>query len=358
MSQKSLLKINRRDKLNKIDSYTKIYDTKILSYINKKYQLSILRIIKKSILGCNFCYSYTKQNLFASAIANFFIINTCFLIFPQVIFNSIFIAQSPEIENFSKIDNDNLLYIDRKEFLIRLSISNFIDIAIITFISLFYKYKERKINKYMEIYTQCAIKEENDILITNKYFCEILSDEFDIEIKKVKNISNNKINSEEYFFNYIINFPNIRGISKFLYKKALTVKEKEIINNINIITDEIDYKYKKKLLKFILIIVSILVCIPIFSLMSGKKKLDFINYIGIFFIFIYVQCNIFLSNKKEQINKVNLLNERFIKDGYFIYINNDIISIFYLKEEYQKNGDVSLISNMNQKLMEKLKINF
>ena len=82
MSQKSLLKINRRDKLNKIDSYTKIYDTKILSYINKKYQLSILRIIKKSILGCNFCYSYTKQNLFALAIANFFIINTCFLIFP------------------------------------------------------------------------------------------------------------------------------------------------------------------------------------------------------------------------------------------------------------------------------------
>ena len=60
-------------------------------------------------------------------------------------------------------------------------------------------------------------------------------------------------------------------------------------------------------------------------------------------MFLFVQWNIFCTNKKEQINYVNKLNERFIKDGYYIYINNDIISIFYLKEEFQISKDISKI---------------
>jgi hypothetical protein len=72
---------------------------------------------------------------------------------------------------------------------------------------------------------------------------------------------------------------------------------------------------------------------------------------------LFVQWNIFLTNKKEQINYVNLLNERFIKDGYYIYINNDIISIFYLKKEFQISKDISKIKKLNEKLMKKLEIN-
>ena len=359
MSQKTIIKLKRRDKLAKLNSYLNIFDTNELSSIDKKCHMNILRIIKKAILGSNFCYSYTKNNLFASAIANFIIINTCFVILPQIIFNSLNIIQSnEEMGNLSEEEEKTLLISLRNEFFFRLTISNFIDISILVFLGILYKYKEKKINKFMKKYTQYEIWEENNILLKNKYFCKILNDDFDIEIKKSKKKSYNKNNKEEYFFKYVINFPNVRGISNFLYNQCFNEKEKEIINNINYACDEIDFKYKRKLIKFIIVIVSALVFIPIFSFLSEKKRLDLINYLGIFALFLFVQCNIFFTNKKEQINYVNLLNERFIKDGYYIYINNDIISIFYLKEEFRINKDISKIKKMNEKLMEKLEIDY
>ena len=297
--------------------------------------------------------------LVAVHFANFVIINTCFVVLPQIIFNSINIihAYDVSIENL-KQEEKELLNSNRNEFFFRLTISNFIDITIFILLGIFYKYKEKKICEYMKKYTNYAIKEENDILLKNNFFCEITNNEFDIEVKKVKKKINHNKNREEYFFKYVINYPNIRGISQFLYDRCFTAKENEIISNINAIIDEVDFKYKKKLVKFIFVIVVILVSIPIFSYISAEKKLDMINYLAIFPLFLFVQCNIFLSNKKEQINYVNLLNEKFIKDGYFIYINNDIISIFYLKEEYQINGDISQIKKINEKFMEKHQISF
>ena len=359
MSQKSGIKLKRRDKLYKINSYINIYDMNELSSIDKNYHTNILRIIKKAILGTNFCYSYAKNNIFASAIANFVIINTCFLILPQIIFNSINIIQTYEVNIESLQQEDKaLLYSYRNNFFFRLTISNFVDITIILFLALFYKYKEKKISEYMRKYTQFAIKAENDILVKNNFFCKITDDEFDLDIKKIKKKQNSDKYVEEYFFKYVINFPNVRGVSNFLYNKCFNLKENEIINNINVITDEIDYKYKKKLVKFILLIVSILVCIPILSYNSPERKLNMINYLAILPLFLFVQYNIFILNKKEQINYVNLLNERFIKDGYFIYINDDIVSIFCLKEEYAINGDISFIKKINEKLMEKYEISF
>ena len=358
MSQKTLIKLKRRDKLYKLNSYINIFDINELSSIDKQYHMNIFRIMKKAILGSNYCYSYSKNNIFASAIANFIIINTCFVILPQIIFNSLNIIQSnEEIGNLSEEEEKALLINIRNEFFFRLNISNFIDISIFVILGILYKFKERKINKYMKKYTQYAIKEENDILNKNKIFCKISSNDFDIEIKKSKKKLNNKKNNEEYFFKYVINFPNLRRISNFLYSKSFNQKEKEIINNINYVCDEIDFKYKKKLIKFIIVIISVLVCIPIFSFLSEKKKLDILNYLGIFSLFLFVQWNIFLTNKKEQINYVNLLNERFIKDGYYIYINNDIISIFYLKTEFQISKDISKIKKLNEKLMKKIEIN-
>ena len=348
MSEAKIIKLKRRDNLNTFVSNINIYDTRLLTSLDKQNEINILRIIKKSILGCNFCYSYAKNNIFASAIANFVIINTCFVIFPQIIFNSI--NMNKIIED---IDNKKLLQSNGNDFLFRLSISNFIDISILTILGLIYKYREKEINKYMKIYTQCAIKEENDILIKNKIFCKITEDNFDIEIKKPNKYFIENKNKQEYFFKYMINFPNVIGINKFLYNKYFTAKEKEIIYNINSISEEVDYKYKKKLLKFILIIVSILIFIPFFSYISDKKKLDVINYIGIFSLFLFVQFNISLKNKKEQINYISLLNERYIKDGYFIYINKDIISIFYLKEEYRINNDIYHIYKINENFMKK-----
>ena len=56
MSEKTILKLPRQDKINRLNSYVNVYDTKQLSSIDKKNNINILRIIKKTILGTNFCY--------------------------------------------------------------------------------------------------------------------------------------------------------------------------------------------------------------------------------------------------------------------------------------------------------------
>ena len=53
-------------------------------------------------------------------------------------------------------------------------ISNFIDISILVFLGILYKYKEKKINKFMKKYTQYAIWEENNILLKNSIRCSYL----------------------------------------------------------------------------------------------------------------------------------------------------------------------------------------
>ena len=121
MSEAKIIKLKRQDNLNTFVSNINVYDTRLLTSLDKQNEINILRIIKKSILGCNFCYSYAKNNIFASAIANFVIINTCFVIFPQIIFNSI--NMNKIIED---IDNKKLLQSNGNDFLFRLSISNFI----------------------------------------------------------------------------------------------------------------------------------------------------------------------------------------------------------------------------------------
>ena len=64
------------------------------------------------------------------------------------------------------------------------------------------------INNYMKKITQCTIKEENDILLKNKLYCEISEDDFSLEIKSPEKCMDFKLNKEEIFFKYSINYAN------------------------------------------------------------------------------------------------------------------------------------------------------
>jgi hypothetical protein len=242
------------------------------------------------------------------------------------------------------------------DLLFRLCISNLIDITILAFLTINYKYKQKKINKYMIKYTQCSIESENNNM-KNKFKCLISEDgNFSIKINLIN--SNNKnapiktvSYKNKYFFEYAINFPNVRHASSYLYKKVLLPKEKEIINYIMDISNLIELKYKKKLIKFLLMIITILLSIPIIKYFSAEKKLDILNYFGIFSLCLYVQINIIFDNKEEQIQSVLLLNNKYINDGYYIYINNHIISLFYLKEEYRNIDSINKVKELNEKFL-------
>ena len=360
----SFTTLRRNDLSLLLNSYTYIYNMRPLYLLNDEYKTNVLRIVKKSILGTNFSYFYCKHNAFMTAIVNFVIINTCFVIFPQIFFHHESIEQIiDEIFSEEQPNSKSLLFSSRKEFAFRLCVSNFIDTIIIAIIALNYKLKEKKLNKYMEKYTQYSIGPENE-MIKDKLFCNLSSDgRFSIEINySNKNNNSHKLalyNSKKnnIFFEYVINIPNIKGASNYLYKKVFNPKENEIINRINAISTEIEFKYKKKLISFLFIIIGILFCIPLLEYTSSvEKKLNYLNYFGILILSFYVQRNIFLNNKSEQIQNVYSLSKEYINDGYYIYIDSDIISIFYLKEEFRNIESFPEIEKLNQQILKNLEL--
>ena len=355
--------LKRNDHLHLSNNYLYIYDTKSLYLMENEYRKNILRIVKKSILGTNFTFWYSKHNAFISAIVNFIIINTCFVIFPQLLFHSKDIEHLideiiVEREEVQKSNKPFSLFSNKSsDFVIRLFITNLIDSIILIVLTVNYRYKEKIINKFMEKYTQCSIEVENKI-IENKYNCKISNDgNFDIiiNLEKKENISHSTIYyNNKYFFEYVINFPNLKYASTHLYKKIFSHKEKEIISKIDTISNEIENKYKKKLLNFLFIIITILLCIPLFKYVSDDTKLDYLNYFGILVLSLFVQRKICLNNLSEQIKIISSLNKEYINDGYYIYINSNIISIFYLKEEYRNIESLDKITELNPAFIQKM----
>ena len=68
---------------------------------------------------------------------------------------------------------------------------------------------------------------------------------------------------------------------------------------------------------------------------------------------LFVERNNFFRNKTEQIQRVSQLNNEYINNGYYIYINNDIISIFFVKEKYRKKEFIDKIKKLNEKILYK-----
>ena len=361
----SLMILERNDKLKMSSSYISVYKINKLYKIKTHFRKIILRVIKKTLLGTNYIYFYSNQSIIFVALFNLIIINLNFLLFPQLIniTKSYINDNEPDVNDIDKDLNNNSeyhkLFNPNKLFkkIIHLFILNLFDIIILLIKIINYKYKQKKINNYMKKYTQCAIGIENEI-IKNKYNCVLSKDgKFNIEIYSTKNKNNENIKilymnimKDKYFFEYVINIPNVRILSRYLYKKIYLPKEKEIINRIIGISNEIEYKYKKKLLK---ILICILLYIPLINIFMDVKK---INYFGILILLLFVERNNFFKNKNEQIQRVSLLNNEYINNGYFIYINNDIISIFFVKQQFRNIESIEIVKKLNEKLLYEFEI--
>ena len=330
MSEETKIKLIRQDKEKNLDSYNNIYDIEPLSSLSENEKSNILKIIKKTILGCNFTYFDLLNNLFYEYLSSFLIITSMI----------IFIFSSYDASYSNKV------------LIIFLTIINFIIHFIIFIINS--NHKKKTIYNYMQKTTQCAIKEENDILIKNKLFCEISKNNFALEIESKEKPFDLKLNNEEIFFQYSINFinPNGRNIPIVLYNKAFTDKENEIIKNINSILKEILSKYSNKSIAYAIIVAIIfIVCFIFCCYKSVETTIQIINIIATLFMTVFILYFFSFQRKKEDFKSVSSLNEKYIKDGYYIYINDDIVSIFLLKEKYRINGDIRLIKEMNEKLM-------
>ena len=344
----------RKDRYLPNKSFVKIYDTRSLYKMKDKYRISILRIVKKTLLGTNFCFWYSKHDAIISAALNFVVINICFILFPKILFKSIPKIQQTKVISTDEKNNISVFSEEpskKSKIFLRVLISNILDLICLSILVFGYKRKQKKISKYMKKYTQCSLISEN-YKIKKHYHCLISKDDnFNIEIHKSKKVNNNKFENKNIFFEYVINLPNIRFLSNYLYRKIFSLKEKEIIDKIMMISNEIEYKYKKKFVNFLFLTIGFMLILSFMGLMKEKNKYEFFNYLGILLLSLFVQNDIYSKNKKEQLNRISELSEEYLNDGYFIYINEYMISIFYLKEEYKNDESLDNIKQLNENLI-------
>ena len=196
---------------------------------------------------------------------NFIVINICFILFPKFLSKSI--PKIQQTKTISTDENNNITVFSEESnkktnLFLRILISNILDLGCLSILIFDYKRKQKKISKYMKKYTQCSLIAEN-YKIKKHYNCLISTDDnFNIEVHKSKKISRDKLENKNYFFEYVINLPNIRFVTNYLYRKIFLAKEKEIIDKIMIISNEIEYKYKKKLLNFLFLIIGFMLILP------------------------------------------------------------------------------------------------
>ena len=151
--------LERSDSLRPLNSYTKVYKTNSLYKMNFFYRKNILRIVKKSILGSNFIYFYSKHGLFISTLFNILIININLLLFPKLLSNSKSNTNSQDDIDNNNINEKESTHIDNffnfnlnnpASIIYKILIINSIDFMVLSTMLIHYKYKERKINKYMQ----------------------------------------------------------------------------------------------------------------------------------------------------------------------------------------------------------------
>ena len=150
----SLLTLKRTDKFYQQKSYLNIYNFQDLSKIDSNIKPLLLRVVKKSILGTNFFHFYTKHSLYFSTILNIIMTNLNFFIFPKIFqqtkqFSFYFnVDENNSIETHENNKNINLVN-NIKYIMLVIFIINLIENIFIFVIVFYFKYKHKKINRYM-----------------------------------------------------------------------------------------------------------------------------------------------------------------------------------------------------------------
>ena len=250
--------LKRKDASGMLKSYKEVYDLSSLSSIEEEYRKIILRIVKKSILGCNYCYSYIKNKKKSYESVCLSLISLPYNL--HNILDSLTDFYKEEDEKNLNNGNGWAKYITFAWSIITL---------VVQMVLIFKEdKKEENMKKYMEIFTQRAINEENEKM-KNKYFCEISKDgNFDIIINKINNDNNSQVKYQSYFSKYVINIPNVDEtslVANHIYSAIFSKMDEEFVVLVMVIFIAIENSNRKKLLKFIQISVIISIIIPLYN---------------------------------------------------------------------------------------------
>ena len=327
--QKTLIKRNSLEEREL--RYTKIYDLSKIDCIHNltpQEKTKLLLTIKALLLSTN-DYIDTGNRL---EVSRYIILTQIIFIFYLLVFVPIYknyFLQESQINIKPPLSNSY-----------RFMIYNLIEIFELIFRLVFNYYKRKKVRKIMTFFGKNELKKISEFFIIN-----LSKDTFDLTIQRTNTNNyisfckeNQEINvlSEKYnFYNYVINYPNVRYYQ--WDRNILNDKEKEIVNSILGNLNEVETQYVKKYSFSVVIIwVFYFACFKFLFLGQVKKffiyRIILFSFTKIFSIFMSMD----YKNRLEQREKI--LSKNYIPQGYFILLSSSVIEIFKLKETFTDNN--------------------
>lgn len=326
------------------------YDTSILEKtINNEEQLSnLMKLIKKILLSCNISYFIYATNKIFNSLKSLFAYNIIYFIAINILLNFLYKNKSDE-KNYSilsalilfNIPELLIIFFYRKKILGKIGRS----------IVLLYSYLNERI---IYIYN----KDPN-----NKYVCHIDQKTYNLFIlekdntqeEKEKNLyyTDEKLLAKDTFFDSVIAYSNA-NFGDFDFNN-LTEKEEAMFQDIFELINNIEKKIKDD--NSLLSTVATLMGNISYNNASKFNVLYALGLkLGSFLIDdIYLNQYAKRSSRNKLIEeKTKEFNQKHMEEGYFLALNEHVILLFRIKENYKSfDESYNILYNESQNLFKK-----
>jgi hypothetical protein len=320
---------------------------------NEEEKNNLKQFVRNILLSCNFSYLIYSSNKFIGYFKSLFFYNIFYFIIVGYLFSFITKTKKKEEEEEEEI---NVSVIKK------LLLFNIPEILLIYF----YRKKElAKINKsllflYSYLNERICYIFNNDpknkyISIINQNTYDILLKRKDEENKNDKNlyVHNTELLSKETFFDSVISYPN-ENFGDFDFNN-LKENEELMFQEIFTLINEVEKKIKDEN-SFTNSISSLISNLSFTNAIKFNILYSLGCKLGGFLIRdIYLQNYVFISERKKLIEeKTKDFNQKHMKEGYFLAINDYVILLFVIKEQYKSYDEsYNILNEESQNLLKK-----
>ena len=320
---------------------------------NEEEKNNLKQFVRNILLSCNFSYLIYSSNKFIGYFKSLFFYNIFYFIIVGYLFSFITKTKKKEEEEEEEI---NVSVIKK------LLLFNIPEILLIYF----YRKKElAKINKSL-LFLYSYLNERICYIFNNdpknKYISIINQNTYDILLKRKNEENNNdkrlylhniELLSKETFFDSVISYPN-ENFGDFDFNN-LKENEELMFQEIFTFINEVQKKIKE----------DNSFTNSISSLISNLSFTNAIKYnilyslgckLGGFLIRdIYLQNYVFIPERKKLIEeKSKEFNQKHMKEGYFLAINDYVILLFVIKEKYKSYEEsYTILKEDSQNILKK-----
>lgn len=318
---------------------------------NEEEKNNLQKLVRNILLSCNFSYIIYSSNKFFGYFRALFFYNIFYFIIVSHVFS--FISNTKRKEKEEEVN---------VSIIKKLILFNVPEILLI----LFYRRKELGKIKTSLIFLYSYLNERICYVFNNdqknKYISSINQNTYDIlltrkdeEDPKDQKFYLQKLQylSKDTFFDSVISYPN-ENFGDFDFNN-LEENEELMFQEIFTLINEVQKKIKEdnSFTNYIS------------SLISNLSFTNAVNFnilyslgcklAGFLIRDIYLQNYAFISQRKKLIEeKTNEFNQKHMKEGYFLVINDYVILLFVIKEQYKSYDEsYTILNEESQKLLKR-----